>query len=93
MTNDLIYNPTTKTDEICNYIIAFSDSIAKFIGISYSELWIGIMGIIMVLLNLYTLYIVFDLKKYVIFKMLFWIITIFIMFSNLFILNGILMFV
>lgn len=40
MTNELISNPSSKMDDICNYIIWLSNEFAKSIGLSYSELWI-----------------------------------------------------
>ena len=92
MTNELISNPSSKADEICNYIIWLSNEFAKFIGISYSELWIIIMllvcGIIMfyIVLTYSALY----LKRTSIIKRLFLIST-FVLFAAAFIIGGALM--
>lgn len=81
MINDLIANPYTETDTICNIIIYTSNSIAKNIGISYSELWIGIMLLVCFIISYYiiisygSLYSTFNKT---LFKWLFWIGILFI---------------
>lgn len=75
MINDLITNPSSSYDNLCNQIILYSSQVSKELGISYSELWIGIMGIIFFLFIWYNtlliLAIYFQLGK--ITKWLFWI--------------------
>lgn len=75
MTNDLIANPSNFYDNLCNQIILYSSQVSKELGISYSELWIGITGIIFLLFIWYNILLIlaiyFQLEK--ITKWLFWI--------------------
>ena len=87
MTNDLIQNPTSRTDELCNQIISDSDVLAQFIGISYSELWMFATISVLVIINLYSLYIQFNLKKYLLFRILFYILSIIIAYVDLIAIN------
>lgn len=53
MVNDLISNPSSETDKICNDIIAMSDAFSRVIGLSYSELWILIMVSVCIAIGYY----------------------------------------
>lgn len=53
MVNDLISHPSSETDKICNDIITMSDDFSKAIGLSYSELWIGIMFSVCIAIGYY----------------------------------------
>ena len=80
MTNSLV-KELSKSDYYCNLIIATSNDIAKDIGISYSELWLGVM-VLVISLILYYMIISFSslyLNKFkIIFKCMFWVGVIFI---------------
>ena len=80
MTNDLISNPSSEADHLCNLIISTSDDIAKDIGVSYSELWIGIMLLVIAMIGYYIVVSCGSLySKYkTLFKWMFWIGIIFI---------------
>ena len=43
MIDSLITNPNGFYDDLCNQIILYSSTVSKELGMSYSELWIGIM--------------------------------------------------
>lgn len=92
MTNELISNPSSKTDDICNYIIWLSNEFAKSIGLSYSELWIIIMLLVCGIIVFYIVLtgLALYLKHTTIIKWLFWIST-FILFAAAFIIGGALM--
>lgn len=80
MTSDLISNPSTEADYYCNLIIKTSNDIAKDIGVSYSELWIGIMFLVIAMIGYYVIVSYGSLySKYrTLFKWMFWIGIIFI---------------
>ena len=75
MNDGLITNPSSYYDDLCNQIILYSSTVSKELGITYSELWIRIMGSIFLLFVWYNILLVFSLyspfKKTV--KWLFWI--------------------
>ena len=75
MNNELITNPSSYFDDLCNQIILYSSTVSKELGISYSELWIEIMGSIILLFIWYNVLLLFSLyspfKKII--KWLFWI--------------------
>ena len=87
MTNDLIQNATSRTDELCNYIISGSDAVAGFIGMSYSEFWMFITISVLAIINLFSLYIHFNLKKYLLFRIIFYILSIIVAFIDLIAIN------
>ena len=74
MVNDLITNPHSEADNICNGIIVMSDEFAKVVGLSYSELWIFIMVLVGVAI-IYYMIVAFGalyFKPKWLFKLLFW---------------------
>ena len=75
MNDGLITNPSSYYDDLCNQIILYSSTVSKELGISYSELWIEIMGSIILLFIWYNVLLLFSLyspfKKII--KWLFWI--------------------
>ena len=85
MTNDLISNPNSKSDEICNYIISVSNDFANFIGCSYSELWIFIMIFTFVIISYYIILTACSLylKHLFIIKCMFWSSIILLLFIGL----------
>lgn len=81
MIDSLIANPNGFCDDLCNQIILYSSTVSKELGMSYSELWIGIMGGLFLLFIWYNILFLFNLyspyKKTT--KWLFWISSIIIL--------------
>ena len=75
MNDELITNPSSYYDDLCNQIILYSSTVSKELGISYSELWIGIMEGIILLFIWYNVLLLFSLYSPFrrIIKWLFWI--------------------
>lgn len=53
MTSDIIANPNSFNDDLCNQIILYSSSVAKELGITYGELWVMVMILTFVVLLWY----------------------------------------
>ena len=53
MTSDIIANPNSFKDDLCNQIILYSSSVAKELGITYGELWVMVMILTFVVLLWY----------------------------------------
>ena len=53
MANDTITNPNGFYDDLCNQIILYSSTVAKELGITYGELWVGVMILTFVVLLWY----------------------------------------
>lgn len=89
MIDSLIANPNGFCDDLCNQIILYSSTVSKELGMSYGELWIGIMGGVFLLFIWYNILLLFSIyspyKKTI--KWLFWVSNI-IIFSVLFITIG-----
>lgn len=94
MNDGLITNPSSYYDDLCNQIILYSSTVSKEIGISYSELWIGVMGIIFLLIMWYNILLLFGLyspfKRTI--KWLFWISNIIILILSFYTLGDFLVF-
>lgn len=77
MIDSLINNPNGYCDNLCNLIISYSSTVAKELGITYGELWIGITGLILLLIIVYNFILILSLHyklKYI--KYVYWIINI-----------------
>ena len=61
MIDSLIANPNGFYDDLCNQIILYSSTVSKELGMSYSELWIGIMIGIFLLFIWYNILFLFNL--------------------------------
>lgn len=94
MTNDLIANPNSLYDDLCNQIILYSSFVASKLGVSYSELWLGITILIILLFIWYNILLLsclyFNSKRTV--KWLLWISNIIILIISFFTLSDFLVY-